>query len=192
MSGIINWIKQMDLHTMLSILEAIIIVIIFKVFSSLLSIIVLKIFHIGKSKEDIKQTAYFKTLKKFFPILGLYIALMGLGLEKNVFDIITKIFKIITIIIVTNGIALFIETNKKVIEILNEKAKIESNNKMKEFIIKSAKTLIYIIAGFIIIRELGYDLSGLVAGLGLRKCCCSTCSTGFSKKYSSWCNYIYG
>lgn len=180
MSGIINWIKQMDLHTMLSIVEAIIIVIIFKVFSSLLSIIVLKIFHIGKSKEDIKQTAYFKTLKKFFPILGLYIALMGLGLEKNVFDIITKIFKIITIIIVANGIALFIETNKKVIEILNEKAKIESNNKMKEFIIKSAKTLIYIIAGFIIIKELGYDLSGLVAGLGLRKCCSSTCGTRFS------------
>ena len=32
---------------------------------------------------------------------------------------------------------------------------------------KIAKFLIYIVAGFIIIKELGYDLSGLVTGLGI-------------------------
>lgn len=68
-NDVINWVKSVDLHTALTIIDAILIIAIFKVFSPLFSLIVLKIFKIKKSKEELKNTAYYKTLKKFFPIL---------------------------------------------------------------------------------------------------------------------------
>ena len=68
-NDVIDWVKSVDLHTALTIIDAILIIAIFKVFSPLFSIIVMKIFKIKKSKEELKNTAYYKTLKKFFPIL---------------------------------------------------------------------------------------------------------------------------
>lgn len=104
---------------------------------------------------------------------------MGLGFSPEVFAIITKIFKIIVIVLVANGLSIFVETNTKILEFLQEKTKYGNNSKIGNFIVKILKTIIYIVAGFIIINELGYDLSGLVAGLGLRKCCSCTCCTRF-------------
>ena len=50
-NDVINWVKSVDLHTALMIIEAVLIIAIFKVFSPLFSLIVLKIFKIKKSKE---------------------------------------------------------------------------------------------------------------------------------------------
>ena len=116
---------------------------------------------------------------------------MRLDLSTEVFAIITKIFKIIVIILVANGLSILVETNTKVLTFLQEKTKYGDNSKIGNFIIKILKTIIYIVAGFVIIKELGYDLSGLVAGLGLRKRCGSPCCTRFSQKHIWWCNNIY-
>lgn len=180
MNEIVNWIKEIDVHTLINIVEAIIIILIFNIFSSLFSIIILKIFHIKKSKLEIKQTAYYKTLKRFFKILGVYIAIMAFNINPQIFEVITKIFKIIVIILIANGISIFVGTNRSIIKGLQEKTGYNDNGKIENFIIKILKTIIYAIAIFIIIKELGYDLSGLIAGLGLRKCGDSISSTRLS------------
>ena len=96
LTQIVNYIKDMNTQQWFDILMAIWIVIIFKLFSSLFSYLILKIFNIHKKKAEIKQIGFYKPLKNFFVILG-----------------------------------------------------------------------VYLIAGFMVITELGYNLNGLAAGLGI-------------------------
>lgn len=179
MSEIVNFFSGLDLKIVLDIVKAIIIIIIFKVFSPLFTLIVLKMFNIKKKKDEIKETEYYKALEKFFPILGVYLAIMALEVSPELFAIITKIFKIIVILLIANGFSTFVETNRKIVKEIKEKSRYAENKKIENFIIKILKTIIYAIAIFIIIKELGYDLSGLIAGLGLRKCSNCTSRTGF-------------
>ncbi len=156
-----------NLQFVLKIIEALIIILVFRIFSSLLSIGVLKIFHIKKSKEEIKQTPYYKALRTFFRVLGIYIATMGLGFSAEVFAQITKIFKIIVILLIANLVANFVDGESKFIKNLQSKIINRDDGKILNFIGKVLRTLVYIVAVFIIMKEIGYDLSGLITGLGL-------------------------
>lgn len=78
----------------------------------------------------------------------------------------------ISLIIVISRILVHILTSKKSsIRKLQEKINIangkEKNRINSEFLSKITKALIYTIAIFLIIQELGFDLGGLIAGLGL-------------------------
>lgn len=166
----INLIQGIDMQFVLKMVITVLIVLIFKVFSPLFSIIVLKIFRIKSSTKELKSTVQYRNLKIFFTILGIYIATMRWDFDETLFIIITKVFKIFVIILVANTIGAIIENNTKIIKGLRNKIPELDNNRISNFVVKIIKTIIYIIAGFIIIKEIGYDLSGLVAGIGLRKC----------------------
>ena len=177
---VINFIQGIDMHLVLKIVITVLIVLIFKVFSPLFSIIVLKIFKMKSHTKELKNTVQYRNLKIFFTILGIYIATMKWEFDEKLFIFITKVFKIFVIILVANTISAIIENNTKIINGLRNKVPELDNSRISNFVIKIIKTIIYIIAGFIIIKEIGYDLSGLVAGIGLRKCSNSTIRTRFS------------
>lgn len=75
-------------------------------------------------------------------------------------------------IIVVAKILVYITTSKsswlrKMQEKINQATGKEKNNTSSEFFIKVIKGIIYIISLFLIIQELGFDLGGLITGLGL-------------------------
>lgn len=87
---------------------------------------------------------------------------------KNI-GILETIIRIITIIIIAKIMIHILTSKSGWIRILQEKI---DNGKEKgkinsEFLSKIAKTIIYTIAIFLIIQELGFDLGGLITGLGL-------------------------
>ena len=144
------------------------IIIIFKIISKPLAYIIIKMFKFKeRDKNKIKNNAFFRPLKGFITVLGLYIGLRVLNLPEKYIPIITKIFKILIILLTANGFANLFDSDSDSFSKIKEKMHIEGTDTTISFFSRIAKVLIYIVAGFIIIKELGYDLSGLVTGLGI-------------------------
>lgn len=165
---IIETFKNLSLENIIDIGIGLAIIVIFKIFSSSFAYIIIKMFKFKvKDKKKIKENGFYKPLKIFFVILGIYIGFMALKLPQDIFVIITKIFRICTIVLIAKGFANLFDSTSESFAKLRDKLHFNGNDTTINFFSKVAKALIYIIAGFILISELGYDLGGLAAGLGI-------------------------
>lgn len=165
---IIAIFKNLSLENIIDIGIGLAIIVIFKIFSSSFAYIIIKMFKFKvKDKKKIKSNGFYKPLKAFFVLLGVYIGVMALKLPDDAFSIATKIFKICTIIIISKGFANLFDASSETFNAIREKLHIEGTDTTINFFSKIAKGLIYIVAAFIVISEFGYDLSGLAAGLGI-------------------------
>lgn len=166
--SIIEFFQNMTKEKIIDIAIAIMIILIFCLLSSLLSYLVIKLFRIKeKDKKKIKENAFFKPLKACFITLGIYFAILILRLPQDVMNVCYKLYKITIICIFANGLANFFNPNSRMMKTIGESNKIQGNKTLTIFIGKVGKAIIYVIAGFLVITELGYNLNGLVAGLGL-------------------------
>ena len=85
---IIEWFKNINMNTIIDILIAILIFLLFKLFSGALSYLISKIFKIKeKNKNKLKQNPIYKTLNIFFPLLGAYLGLKFLNLESSTLNL---------------------------------------------------------------------------------------------------------
>lgn len=171
MDNIISFFTNMNKQTAMDLIIAIGIVAVLKLLSPLFSYIIIKIFNFNKSDEKIKHNAFYLPLKSFFNVLGIYLAILylkpTLNITDNAIDIITKIFKISVIITTATGFSKSLTKNSRLVRKIKEKSEKEIDDVSTNFLLRIIRGLIYIIAGFIVITELGYDLSGLITGLGL-------------------------
>ena len=156
----------------IDIIIAIGIIVFFRILSGTFSYMIIRIFKIkSKTAKEIKESAFFKPLKAFFIILGIYLAVVflktPLQINNQVMDIVTKAFKIISVIEIAVGLANSF-TSKT---ILGKKLKKSLSSKMDdtvfEFVLKITRVLIYVIAIFLVLAILEINLTGLIAGLGL-------------------------
>lgn len=167
-NNIIEMLKNLSLEKIIDIGIGLAIIVIFKILSSSFAYIIVKMFKFKeKDKKKIKENGFYKPLKAFFVLLGVYIAAMVLRLPENIFAVITKIFKICVIILSAKGFANLFDSNSETFSKIREKLHFNGTDTTINFFSKIAKALIYIVGAFIVISELGYDLSGLVAGLGI-------------------------
>lgn len=168
LNEILDFFKNLTIENAIDIGIGLAIIVIFKIISSSLAYIIVKMFKFKiKDKNKIKNNGFYKPLKSFFVILGIYIGFMVLKLPADVFAGITKIFKICVILLATKGFSNLFDSNSESFAKLREKLNFDGNDTTINFFSKVAKALIYIIAGFILITELGYNLGGLATGLGI-------------------------
>ncbi len=172
MEQIIAFCKKVTSIEVVDIGIAIGIIIIFRILSSTISYSIIKIFKIKSSKsKDIKESAFFKPLKLFFIILGIYVAIVflkkPLEINAQVMDIVTKIFKIISVIEFSQGLANSFVPQSTLAKKMQNRINDDVEDAMFEFALKIIRAVIYIIAIFIILSILEINLTGLVAGLGL-------------------------
>lgn len=160
--------KNLSLDNIINVGIGLAIIAIFKIFSSTLAYILIKMFHLKtRDKKKIKNNGFYKPLKTFFVLRGIYIAIIVFQLPDNIFNIVTRIFKICIIILAANGFANLCDSNSDTFTKIRNKFNFNGNDTTINFFSKILKGLIYIVASFIVISELGYDLSGLAAGLGI-------------------------
>lgn len=163
-----DFFKNLTIENAVDIGIGLAIIVIFKIISSPIAYMIVKMFKFKvKDKNKIKNNGFYKPLKSFFVILGIYIGFMVLKLPADVFAVITKIFKICVILLATKGFSNLFDSNSESFAKLREKLNFDGNDTTINFFSKVAKALIYIIAGFILITELGYNLGGLATGLGI-------------------------
>ena len=169
MENIRNFIETIKGIQIIDIGIAILIYILFRCLSRSLAYITIKITKINK--KNIKNNAFYNPLKIFYTILGTYLAFLficnTLEISENIKAIANEIFKISVIILSANGIANSLTINNSIVNRLKEKMNPDVEDSMLKFILKAIRIIIYVIAGFIIITDLGIKLNGLVAGLGL-------------------------
>lgn len=166
--ALINWLQNLSIVTFIDLGIAIAIILFFVLLRGPLAYLVVKIFKMKeKDKQKIKEVSFYKPLKIFFPILGIYLACIILRFDPAVFAVITKAFRICVILLAANGIASLFKGDSIIAKKIQKKLKSEDNENRLSFFFKIIRGAIYIIAGFIVVIELGYNINGLIAGLGL-------------------------
>lgn len=174
MENIRNFVEALKGIQMTQIIDigiAILIYILFRCLSRSLAYITVKFFKPKAKKTYIKNNAFYTPLKVFYVVLGLYLALLfirqALKTTVGLNCVIDQLFKIAVIILAANGIANSLTTNNSLVNRLKDKMNPDVEDSMLKFILKAIRAVIYIIAGFMIITDLGFNLNGLVAGLGI-------------------------
>ena len=169
--SIIERFKNLEQYQFVSILIAILIYLVFELLNKQLAYLTIKIFKPKYKKKSIKKYGAYKPAKAFYSLLGLYLAVLFLkspfNLSEYVMNIVNKIFKILTIFIFTNGIANVLTTNSNFINKIKNKINPDVEDSRFKFLLKAVRVIVYIIGGFLIITELGFNLNGLVAGFGI-------------------------
>ena len=165
---IISFFQNLTLKNIIDLGLFLGIVLVFQILSSSFAYIVIKMFKLKiKDKNKIKKYGFYKPLKIFFVVLGIYIGLTIFDFPEHIFKIITKIFKICTIVLITKGLTNLCEPKSESFADLRKKINFNGNDTTINFFSKVLKVLIYILSGFVLITELGYNLGGLATGLGI-------------------------
>ena len=165
-------LKAIQMNQVIDVIIAILIYILFRCLSKSLAYMTIKIFKPkAKNKKEIRNNAFYNPLKVFYVILGIYLAIVflrkPLGINEWLISATDKLFKISIIILAANGIANSLTTNNRAINKLKERMNPEVEDSMFKFILKVIRIIIYVISGFMVITELGFNLNGVAAGLGI-------------------------
>ena len=166
-NSIINYFKNITTEQIITMVIALVIIILFCLLSSLIAYGIIKIFKWKSKGKEIKENSLYKPLKTVVIWVGLHIAILTLGLPSNVNAICNKIFRIGAIIIIAVGIANIFSPDSKIFRKIASHKRIKGNQTLINFISKVTKGIIYVIAIFLVMAELNFNLSGLIAGLGL-------------------------
>ena len=166
-NSIMNYFKNITTEQILTMVIALAIIILFCLLSSLIAYGIIKIFKWKSKGKEIKENSLYKPLKTVVIWVGLHIAILTLGLPSNVNAICNKIFRIGAIIIIAVGIANMFSPDSKIFRNIASHKRIKGNQTLINFISKVTKGIIYVIATFLVMAELNFNLSGLIAGLGL-------------------------
>ena len=135
--------------------------------SGTLSYGIIKLFNIKNKEKNLKKSAFYKPLKIFLIIISFYISFVILELPVSLMNIISKIVRILIIMLIAKGIANILSPKSIIFDKILKNDKYKENKQSLEFFSKIIKIIVYIIAAFIIISEFGYNLNGIVTGLGL-------------------------
>lgn len=172
MNQIVKIIEYITSIQLIDLLIAIAIILFFRIFSSVLSYIIIRMFKYRiKNSKKIKESAFYKPLKVIFILLGFYIAILflekPLNISEKLMKLFTKAFEIASVITFARGVSESFTPKSTLVKTLKEKLNKDEDDTRFDFILKIVRAVIYIIAGFIAITLLGVNLNGLVAGLGI-------------------------
>ena len=172
MEQITNFIESIKALQIIDILIAVAIILVFRILSSTFSYMIIRMFKFkSKKAKEIKESAFFKPLRLFFMILGVYLAVLflrkPLNLSQEIMNLATTIFEIISVIAFAIALAKSFTLKSTLVVKMRKKSKREYDDASIEFTLKVVRVLIYIVAVFIVLSLLNVDLTGLIAGLGI-------------------------
>lgn len=171
----IDWFKQIitsiDLDSLLKLFDlqiAICVLLIFVIFRSLFSKVLIKIYYkIINSDKNPKDSTMYKPLNKFFILLGVFCMINILPTSNEVLVIMDAAFYIVLVYFVTKAISTLLTEDS----ILGKRVfKNSKNIAVNRVICVVAKVILWIVAFLIIMSKLGIPISifsGLFAGLGI-------------------------
>lgn len=165
-------IKNFNIEVVIQIIMAICVILLFRTLSSIISSIIIKILRPkNNEKIDARKNPFYLPLRTIFTFIGIYIALhivkSATAISPEIQIVLDKGFKILLILFVAKAFIDGLDEKNGVIIKLKSKRYKDTDNTTGKIILRIVKIGIYIIAGFMVISELGYNISGVVTGLGL-------------------------
>lgn len=161
-------IKIFHVCSLFDIIRCLLIIAIFFIARGPLTYIVVKLLNLKeKDKEKIKKSALYKPLRAFFLAFSIYLGLRVIDFNDNIKLGIDKTFRIIVILLIAKVLTNMMSKDSKAMRNFQRKLHIPNSSNIVKMVSKVIAGIIYAFAIVIIINELGYDVNGLVAGLGL-------------------------
>lgn len=161
-------ITSIDLNDLLKIFDyqiATAILIFFFVFRNIFSKILIKIYYtIIKSKKQPKDSSMYKPLKVFFVLLGIFCMIHILPVNAQTMSILNELFKIVIIYYSTKAFVTLIDDKSIVMKKI---FKDPENKTVNKFLCKVIRTVVWVAFGFVVLKEIGIDLTTFVAALGI-------------------------
>lgn len=171
MTDILSNLSKEELANIIKVFDiqiAIVIVLLSFLTKSLFAKFVLTVankFQKSKEKKVAKESKMFKPLEVMYVFIGIFLAIKILPVGAQLQYVMRKILKIAIIIFITKFItSVVLVKDSKLMKNLWKK---DNNEAVISFISKILGVVVWLISIFIIFTELGYDLSGLITGLGL-------------------------
>ena len=137
----------------------------FFILKSLLARLIIRIFGV-KEKEKIRSNAFYNPLKILFICIGLYLSILILGPTEIVRSFVTKAFRLVLIMLGTHAVANIVAPGSK-FERAIKRRMTKANDSMIRMICKFLKIFVYIVGVMVIISELGFNINGIIAGIGI-------------------------
>lgn len=160
---LITWVQNIELNQIINLIIAIVAIILTIIFSSTISFLITKLINIKKKKEEIKNSVMYSIVRSLVIVSGIYLATRILNFNEGMQTFIWKIYRISLMWILAKAISeLLIK-----VKIFKTVIKDRENDPMINIINRIIKVVIYIIAGYLTLKEFGYDLGVILTGLGL-------------------------
>lgn len=160
---LVQWIQSIELTQIINIIIGIVLIILTLIFSSIISLGITKLFNWKKKSKEIKEGITYNTLKNLLIASGIFGAIRIAGFSADINAFIEKVYRISIIWIVAKTVADVFSRRK----IFTYRLKEKENDPMVNLVNKIVKFLLYIMAGYLTLKEFGYDLAGAMTGLGL-------------------------
>ena len=165
-------ISELNVEIVIQIIIAIGVIFVFRILSSVVSSIIIKMLRPkGNDKVSVKKNPFYLPLRTIFTFVGIYIALNiiknATSISPEIQSILDKGIKILLIIFVAKAFGEGLDEKNKVFVKIRNKSNREIDKSTMKAILRITKIAIYVLAGFMVISELGYNISGFITGLGL-------------------------
>lgn len=166
-NNLLDILIEIKENRILDIIIAVIIIILSIMMSSFFAFLTMKVFRLKENHIKLKKHPLYKSIKGIFFLIGMYFAIIVLDLPEDWFGVCKTIVRILIIWKVAKTIATLIAPDSKFIRKIKESDKVDEDDTIVKVLSQFGKYGVYIVAGFLIISELHYDISSLVTGLGL-------------------------
>lgn len=155
-----NIVKLFDIQ-----IAIVLVLVVFITKSVFAKIVINIIYKIQKRTGDPKESSMYNTFKWMYVFIGLYFATEILPITGELSVFVKTFFRIILIIFITQTInnAIFVKDSW----IFRKNKGKSLNENINEFVFKICRVIAWCIAVYIIFLVLGFDLSGLITGLGI-------------------------
>ncbi len=165
-------ISELNVEVVIQIIIAIGVIFVFRILSSVVSSTIIKILRPkGKEKVSVKKNPFYLPLRTIFTFVGIYIALNiiknATTISPDIQSILDKGIKILLILFVAKAFGDGLDEKNRVFVKIRDKSNRDIDKSTMNAILRIAKIAIYVLAGFMVISELGYNISGFITGLGL-------------------------
>ena len=167
---ITSFIQSIEISNIIDLIIGIVVIILTLIISPIISYIILRVFYKKENKEEIQKSPIYKTIRTYINILGIYFSTKIIMLPEAQNQFFDKCMKIVNIWAIINVIAGAIELNINIVNRMDKdnKINISKNDKFMVIVInKIVKYLLYILATYLTLKEMGYDIGGLATGIGI-------------------------
>lgn len=168
MNNLISFIYNIQIDDIISFLIAFLIILIFLILSNFFTRIILRLFKIKATRnKNISELSIYKPISIFFKIIGVYLAILYLQIPLNLLTKVNTIFHICVILLTANTLSSLLNEDSSFLKKIQTKLKVAKGDSAISLLTKIGKILIYAISFVLILYRLGYNLNGLLAGLGV-------------------------
>ncbi len=175
-------LKMFDINNILRYSTALAIVLGMKLFSPIIARIIILIFHkTFKINTKVIESGFYGPVKFITTIIGIGIAINFLNLPVEIISFYYKILRILVIMAIAKAFGNSLNPQATFFTKLETKTNFKGNEALNSFISKILKSIIYLIAAFIILKDFNIDLSGVIAGLGIGSAAIALAAQDFVK-----------